>query len=187
MVDAHSPELNAAGPEPDAAPVDAEETDAEKTDAEKTAGEEIPAEVHADYANDAVRAALHALQETPDYPHLAAFLLALREGYLVVDITGTAGKKRGPRARTLRSTSGQLVLPIFTSMAELRAVAPASRAEELKGAVMPAQQALALIASDRFVAAEFDKASAALVVLRKYVTLAASSAEITAESVAALK
>lgn len=170
MADAHSPEPDADVPDPGTDP-----------------DEEIPAEVHADYANETARAALRALQDTPDYEHLAAFLLALREGYLVVDITGTAGKKRGPRARTLRSTSGQLVLPIFTSMAELRAVAPASRSEELKGAVMPAQQALALIASDRFVAAEFDKASAALVVLRKYVELAASSVEITAESVAALK
>lgn len=147
----------------------------------------IPEEVHADYANEGAQAALQAFQQTPDYPHLAAFLLALREGYLVVDVTGTAGKKRGPRVRTIRSTSGKLVLPIFTSLAELRAVVPTERKAELKGAVMPAREALALIASDRFVAAEFDKASAALVMLRKYVTLAASSEDITADTVAALK
>lgn len=141
----------------------------------------IPDDVHADYANEAVREALDALQATPDYEHLAAFLNALRDGYLVVDVTGTPSKKRGHRARTIRSTTGKPVLPIFTSMAELRALAPARRGEQIKGAVMPARDALALIGSDQFVAAEFDKASAALVMLRKYVMLASGEGEITAE------
>ncbi|MGW9021564.1 SseB family protein [Leucobacter chromiiresistens] len=141
----------------------------------------IPEDVHADYANTPVREALTALQQTPDYAHLAAFLNALRDGYLVVDVTGAPSKKRGHRVRMIRSTTGQPVLPIFTSMAELRAIAPAGRSEQVKGAVMPARDALALIGSDRFVAAEFDKASASLVVLRKYVTLAAGDDEITAE------
>ena len=140
----------------------------------------IPEDVHADYANTPVRAALTALQQTPDYAHLAAFLNALRDGYLVVDVTGAPSKKRGHRVRMIRSTTGQPVLPIFTSMAELRAIAPAGRSEQVKGAVMPARDALALIGSDRFVAAEFDKASASLVVLRKYVALAAGDEEITA-------
>lgn len=123
-----------------------------------------------DYENKEVRDALDALQKTPDYEHLAAFLLSLREGYLVIDVTGT-----GKRARTLRSTNGQLVLPIFTSMGELRAAAK----KGAKGAVMPALEALALIRSDRFVAAEFDPASSKQVMLRKYVELAAGSDEIT--------
>jgi hypothetical protein len=89
--------------------------------------------------------------------------------------------------RTIRSTKGQLVLPIFTSMDELRAIVPADRRDQLKGAVMPAREALALISSDRFVAAEFDKASAALVVLRKYVSLAAGDDPITPETLAALR
>ena len=141
----------------------------------------IPEDVHADYANAEVREALAALQQTPDYAHLAAFLNALREGYLVVDVTGTPSKKKGHRVRTIRSTTGQPVLPIFTSMAELRAVAPAGRSEQVKGAVLPARDALSLIGSDRFVAAEFDKASASLVLLRKYVSLAAGDDEITAD------
>ncbi|WP_336660188.1 SseB family protein [Leucobacter sp. USHLN153] len=140
----------------------------------------IPEDVHADYANAAAREALDTFQATPDYEHLAAFLNALREGYLVVDVTGASSKKKGHRVRMIRSTTGQPVLPIFTSMAELRAMAPASRSEELRGAVMPAQAALALISTDRFVAAEFDKASASLVMLRKYVALAAGGDEITA-------
>ncbi|QIM15492.1 SseB family protein [Leucobacter insecticola] len=142
---------------------------------------QIPEGVHADYANDNVQAALKALQDTPDYEHLAAFLTALRDGYLVVDVTGTS-PKRGPRVRTIRSTKGQLVLPLFTSMDELRAAVPANQREKLKGAVMIASEALALIGSDRFVAAEFDKASAALVILRKYIALAAGTDPITAET-----
>ena len=142
---------------------------------------EIPEGVDENYENTGVRDALRALQETPDYEHLAAFLNALREGYLVVDVTGATSKKKGARVRTIRSTNGQLVLPLFTSVEELRAVAPASRRDEVKGAIMPARSALALITSDRFVAAEFDKASASLVCLRKYVSLAASEQPITAE------
>lgn len=149
---------------------------------------EVPAEVHRDYANEPVQIALRELQQTPDYAHLAAFLNSLREGYLVVDVTGTgAKKKKGPRVRTIRSTRGQLVLPLFTSMDELRALAPANRREEVKGAVMPALDALALIAADRFVAAEFDKASAALVVLRKYIVLARGGEPITAASLETMK
>ncbi|PRI12394.1 SseB family protein [Leucobacter massiliensis] len=156
----------------------------EETDAQAAA---IPPEVHADYANETARAALDAFRATPDYEHLAAFLSSLREGYLVVDVSGAPSKRKGPRVRTIRSTSGQLVLPLFTSMDELRAVVPAERRGELRGAVMPARGALALIATDRFVAAEFDKASASLVVLRKYVSLAAGEEPITAEGLEALR
>ena len=146
---------------------------------------EIPEGVDENYENTAARAALVAFQETPDYDNLAAFLNALRDGYLVVDVTGTSSKKRGPRVRTIRSTKGQLVLPIFTSMAELRALAPSAGSAELKGAIMPATQALSLITADRFVAAEFDKASAALVCLRKFVMLVIGDDEITAASLQA--
>lgn len=141
---------------------------------------QIPDGVHADYANEGVREALQRLQQVSDYPHLAEFLTSLRQGYLVIDVTGTS-TKRGPRVRTIRSTNGQLVLPLFTSMAELRAAIPAQDQEHLKGAVMVAREALALINSDRFVAAEVDKASAALVILRKYISLAASEHAITPE------
>lgn len=152
-----------------------------------TGAPDIPDEVHADYANDGARAALESLQRTPDYEHLAAFLTSLREGYLVVDVSGAPPKKKGHRVRTIRSTKGQLVLPLFTSMDELRAVVPAERRDQLRGAVMPAREALALIGSDRFVAAEFDKASASLVVLRKYVSLAAGDEPITGDGLERLR
>ncbi len=147
---------------------------------------QIPEDVHADYANEGVRTALKALQETPDYEHLAAFLTSLREGYLVIDVTGTS-PKRGPRVRTIRSTKGQLVLPLFTSMDELRAAVPANQRDQLKGAVMIAKEALALIGSDRFVAAEFDKSSSSLVILRKYISLAAGDDPITAETLESMR
>lgn len=146
---------------------------------------ELPEGVDENYANTAVADAIRTLQETPDYERLAELLNALREGFLVVDITGTSSKKKGPRVRTIRSTKGQLVLPLFTSMDELRAAVPAPQREQVKGALMPARTALSLIASDRFVAAEFNKASAAFVCVRKFVELAASDAEITAASLAA--
>lgn len=147
----------------------------------------IPEGVDAGYVNEGVRAALAALRETPDHEHLAAFLNALREGYLIVDVTGTTTKKKGTRVRATRSTKGQLVLPLFTSMEQLRAVAPAARRPEIKGAIMPARAALALIASDRFVAAELDKAGDGLVVLRKYVALAAGEEAVTAGQLEALR
>jgi len=143
---------------------------------------QIPDGLTADYENTGVREALAALQATPDYEHLAAFLVALREGYLVVDVTGTQ-KEKATHIRTIRSTRGQLLLPVFTSMAELRLAVPKAKAEKVKGAVLPALDALRLIGSDRFVAAQFDAGSAALVVLRKYVELVLSGDAIDAETV----
>lgn len=180
---------------PEAMSADSAGTDAEAeanadTDAEVDAAPEepeIPAEVHKDYENAAAREALTAFHATPDYEHLAALLNSFREGYLIADVSGTGGKRRGPRVRTIRSTRGQLVLPLFTSLAELRALTPEHKRSEVKGAVLPARDALGLIHSDRFVAAEFDKSSASLVLLRKYITLAHSDEEITAESLEAMK
>lgn len=156
----------------------------------------IPEDITPDYVNAAVEEALAELRDTPDYTRLASFLEALRTGYLVVDITGTPQKK-GTRIRTTRSTRGQLVLPLFTSMAELReAVAAGGRkakgrgaaaAGDAKGAVMPAKEALRLIESDRFVAAELNPAHDPLVVLRKYIVLAAGDEAITAERLETMK
>lgn len=138
---------------------------------------QIPEGLTADYANTSVREAIRALQEAADYAHLAAFLTALREGYLVVDVTGTA-KKKSTHIRTIRSTKGQLLLPLFTSMDELRAALPKGKAEQAKGAIMPIADALRLIHTDKFVAAQFNAGSDALIVLRKYIDLALSDAAI---------
>lgn len=147
---------------------------------------QIPDGLTADYANSGVRAALDALQAAPDYEHLAAFLSSLREGFLVVDVTGTP-KKKSTRIRTIRSTRGQLLLPLFTSMSEVRLAVPKAQAEQVKGAIMPIAEALRLIHSDRFVAAQFDAGSAALVVLRKYIELVLGDEPIDAEAVQALR
>lgn len=147
---------------------------------------QIPEGLTADYENVAAAEAITALQAEPDYEHLASFLGALRDGYLVVDVTGTP-KKKATRIRTIRSTTGQLLLPIFTSMAELRRAVAKGRSDQPKGAVMPAAEALALIRTDRFVAAQFNPGSDALVVLRKYVELALSAELIDAAAVEALK
>lgn len=139
----------------------------------------LPDGLTADYANTTARDALDALQAEPDYERLAAFLTALREGYLFADVTGTP-KKKSTRFRTIRSTTGQLLLPLFTSMAELRLAVPAAQAAQAKGAGIPALEALRLIRSGRFVAVQFDAGSAAFVVLRKYIDLVLEGEHITA-------
>ncbi len=131
---------------------------------------QIPEGLTADYANTEVREAILALQAAADYERLATFLSALREGFLIADVTGTQ-KKKSTHVRTIRSTKGQLLLPLFTSMHELRLAHLAGRRDEAKGVIMPALEALRLIRSGPFVAVQFDAGSAALVVLRKYVEL----------------
>lgn len=148
------------------------------------AEQQIPEGLSADYANTDVREAIEALQATPDYARLAAFLESLREGLLFVDVTGTA-KKKATHIRTIRSTTGKPVLPLFTSMSELRAAVPKGRGGDAKGAMMPALEALRMIHTKPFVAAEFDHGTAALVVLRKYIQLVLDGEPITAEQLEA--
>ena len=145
---------------------------------------QTPEGITADYVNEGVRDTLAALQQAPDYERLAEFLTALREGFLVADVTGTQ-KKKSTHVRTIRSTKGQLILPLFTSMDELRLAVPKGRADQAKGALMPAPEALRLIRTKPFAAAQFDIGSAALVVVRKYVELALGDEPITADGLAA--
>lgn len=148
---------------------------------------QIPAGVSADTENAAVRDAIIALQAAPDYARLAAVLEALRGGFLIADVTGTP-KKKPTRTRTIRSTTGQLILPIFTSMNELRAAVPHAQAEAARGAIMPAKSALRLIRSDRFVAAQINPGSPTeLVIVRKYVELALGDAPIDALALEGMK
>jgi hypothetical protein len=140
---------------------------------------EIPDGLSADYANESVENAIAALNRQPDWQHMAAFLTALREGFLVVDVTATQ-KKKSTHIRTVRSTKGQLVLPVFTSMAELRLAVPKNKREHVRGAMMPALDALQLITSDRFVAAQINAGSSALVVKRDYVELVLGANSIDA-------
>lgn len=150
--------------------------------ASRSAEEHAEGDVSADYINTPVREAMTALQQTPDYEHLAYFLTALRSGYLFADVTGTQ-KKKTVRARTIRSTKGELLLVLFTSMSEVRAAYPAGRRDHVKGAMMPAREALSLIRTSPFVAIQFDVGSSAMVVLRKYIELVLGDEVIDADAV----
>lgn len=147
---------------------------------------QIPEGVSADTENAEVRDAIAALLAEPDYERLAAVLRALREGFLVVDVTGTP-KNKVTRIRTTRSTKGQLILPIFTSANELRAAVPKAKADAARGAIMPALSALRLITSDKFVAAEINPGSVPLVILRKYIELALREEPIDAATLERLR
>lgn len=146
---------------------------------------QVPGRLTADYENTKVREAILALQADADYERLTTFLAALREGSLVADVTGTR-KKKSTHVRTIRSTKGQLLLPLFTSMHQLRLAHPADRRGEAKGVIMPALEALRLIRSSPFVAVQFDAGSTALVVLRKYIELVLGDDAIEASALEAM-
>lgn len=134
----------------------------------------------ADFINIKTTEALTRLQENPDYEHLAQFLTALGQGFLVVDVTGTTTKKKGTRVRTIRATNGKQVLPLFTSMDQLRLAVKSGKTQP-QGAIMPAKAALELMRTTPVVAAEINPASAKLVVLRKYIELVLQHQTVTAE------
>jgi len=67
-------------------------------------------------------------------------------------------------------------------MEELRLAHPKGRRDQAKGAIMPALEALRLIESSPFVAVQFNAGSAALPVLRKYISLVLSGDPIEAAS-----
>lgn len=142
---------------------------------------EIPEGLTADYENLDVQNALEALTKDPDWERLAEFLRTLGTGYLVVDVTGT-NKKKATRVRTVRSTTGELVLPLFTSMAEVRRAVPKRQQDTVRGAIMPALEALRLVESDRFVAAQVNPGGSALVVKREFIERILSGDDITPES-----
>jgi methyl coenzyme M reductase beta subunit len=141
----------------------------------------IPEGLSADYVNEQVERAIRELNEHPDWERLATLLNTLGEGYLVVDVTATQ-KKKATHIRTLRSTTGQLVLPLFTSMHELRDAVPKNKREHVRGAIMPALDALQLIHSDRFVAAQVNPGGAALVIKREFVERALSAEPLDAST-----
>lgn len=155
---------------------------------------DLPDDISADYINESVELAHATLLEAPNYDRLAVFLNTLREGYLFVDITGTpkgtkGGRKSGPRIRTTRSTQGQLLLPLFTSMEALRSavLSAGKKMGEPKGALTPAVDALGMIRSDRFVAVQLNPGPAELIVLRKYIERVLENEEITPELLGSMK
>lgn len=123
-----------------------------------------------------VKRALEALAAAPTMAGLDALLAAALEGGLTVDVTGSL-PGREPTVRTLLSSESKLVLPIFTSVRELRdAITKAgSRGRRVQALTLPARDALALALTGEFSAVQFNPGSQAIVVAREHIEKALGS------------
>jgi hypothetical protein len=125
----------------------------------------------ASYVNTGVEHALVNLAAAPGEATLAALLDAARRGALVVDVTGS--DPESPHVRTIASTDGRPVLPLFTSIEQLElAVGQATEGTAVQAAIVPARQALELIESDDFIAVQFNPGPSAQVIARSHVEVA---------------
>ena len=120
------------------------------------------------YSNRPLRKALETFAALPNRTTLDALLTAMRTGGLVVDITGTTDAA-DPQLRTVLSTTGELVLPLFTSIAELRLAVPEEQRAAAQAMILPAPDALALVSTADFVAVQFDVGTLGQVVKREFV------------------
>ncbi|MGN7799957.1 SseB family protein [Leifsonia sp. 22587] len=123
------------------------------------------------YENAPVRKALAAIAAEPTLENLDALLAAATKGGLVVDVTGST--PQDTRLRTISSTTGEPVLPLFTSTSALRA-AVAQTAEgdgaPVQAVIVPAVEALGFIRTADFVAVQFDPgAEHTMVVARSHI------------------
>ncbi|WP_285114680.1 SseB family protein [Leifsonia sp. fls2-241-R2A-40a] len=128
------------------------------------------------YENTPVKKALAAIAAEPTLPNLEALLAAAVKGGLVVDVTGST--PQDTRLRTISSTTGEAVLPLFTSTSALRA-AVAQSAEgdgvQVQAVIVPAVEALSFIRTADFVAVQFDPgAEHTMVVARSHIESALS-------------
>lgn len=90
------------------------------------------------------------------------------EGSLVVDVTGS--QPGGiPHVRTVATTTGEQVLPLFTSTDEVRTAVPRAQHPRVQMLVLPGREAFALIDTADFVAVQLDPGSLAQVVARSFV------------------
>lgn len=123
------------------------------------------------YENVAVRKALTAIAAEPTLENLDALLAAAVKGGLVVDVTGST--PQDTRLRTISSTTGEAVLPLFTSMTALRAAVAATadgEGSQVQAVIVPALEALGFITSADFVAVQFDPgAPDTMVVARSHI------------------
>ncbi|KRC46710.1 hypothetical protein ASE16_14925 [Leifsonia sp. Root227] len=128
------------------------------------------------YENVAVRKALAAIAAEPTLEHLDALLAAATKGGLVVDVTGST--PQDTRLRTLTSTAGEPVLPLFTSMKALRDAVGATEegaGTQVQAVIVPAVEALGFIRSAEFVAVQFNPgAEQTMVVARSHIESALS-------------
>ena len=123
------------------------------------------------YENAPVKKALAALAAEPTLENLDALLAAATKGALVVDVTGST--PQDTHLRTISSTTGEAVLPLFTSTKALRAAV--GQATEVGGVrvqavIVPALEALGFIRTADFVAVQFDPGAAhTMVVARSHI------------------
>ncbi|ERK70505.1 MULTISPECIES: SseB family protein [Leifsonia] len=126
------------------------------------------------YENVPVRKALADIAAEPTLPNLEALLAAAVKGGLVVDVTGSTPEDT--RLRTISSTTGEPVLPLFTSMKALRS-AVGQTAEgagtKVQAVIVPAVEALGFVRTAEFVAVQFDPGSEqTMVVARSHIETA---------------
>ncbi|MFJ3490133.1 SseB family protein [Leifsonia aquatica] len=126
------------------------------------------------YENVPVRKALADIAAEPTLPNLEALLTAAVKGGLVVDVTGSTPEDT--RLRTISSTTGEPVLPLFTSMKALRS-AVGQTAEgagtKVQAVIVPAVEALGFVRTAEFVAVQFDPGSEqTMVVARSHIETA---------------
>ncbi|NQX29171.1 SseB family protein [Microbacteriaceae bacterium VKM Ac-2854] len=122
----------------------------------------------ASYANAQARSALEALVAAPTVDLVDALLAACLAGSLVVDVTGSTPEAE-PRVRTVTSTNGQLVLPLFTSTDEVRLAVPRAQHARVQSLVLPGRDAFELIRSAEFIAVQLDPGSIAQVIARSFI------------------
>jgi hypothetical protein len=122
------------------------------------------------YENIPVRKALAAIVAEPSVENLDALLAAAVKGGLVVDVTGSTPDNT--TLRTISSTTGESVLPLFTSMKALQgAVADGTGAgTQVQAVIVPATEALGFISTADFVAVQFNPgAEETMIVARSHI------------------
>jgi hypothetical protein len=130
----------------------------------------------ASYENVAVREAVESLALEPQREGLDALMRAALSGGLVIDVTGSTAET-GTQLRTIATSDGQPVLPLFTSMEKLRhAVAASVEGEGAKfqAVVIPSREALELVFTADFVAVQFNPGGISMVVARSHIESALS-------------
>ncbi|MFC4244079.1 SseB family protein [Gryllotalpicola reticulitermitis] len=128
-----------------------------------------PPRFPASYENRALVAALEQLVAAPGEDTLAALLEAAVGGGLTVDVTGSTPKDL--HVRTIKTTDGREVLPLFSSMKELKATVGAAgqRGLRVNGIIVPGREALGFVNTADFVAVQFNPRMPGGIVAREHI------------------
>lgn len=138
------------------------------------------------YENRALVTALDKLVAAPSEETLDGLLTAALNGGITVDVTGST--QNDVRLRTIETTDGRPVLPLFSSMKELKATVSAAgqRGARVNGIIVPGREALGFINTADFVAVQFNPRMPGGIVAREHIdrVLAEDLAEDTAQDLA---